>query len=225
MPQIHTQGFPHELPRSRSHNGPTNPRNKSQHTPKWNHNSRSKGLRQICLARTNVRSTLADGLSEPGGLSEPLGWTVHINGQRHLCWEPRSLALDKEVGPGPGGPIGWAFSESSVNGSQHRRGAAAHAVDPWPWLCQEPGHESRHRDSLCWELDVRLSARSGVGPDGVTPNRGFAESYMQLSVHCSQGDLLRLSAKRSLPAQLCRKGFAEGSLSANAVSRGNRPGG
>jgi hypothetical protein len=34
------------LPRSRSHNGPTNPRNKSQTNPMRKHNSKSKGLRQ-----------------------------------------------------------------------------------------------------------------------------------------------------------------------------------
>jgi hypothetical protein len=42
------------LPRSRSHSGPTNPRNKSQMIPKRKHDSRSKGL--SCPA-----TTLADG--------------------------------------------------------------------------------------------------------------------------------------------------------------------
>jgi hypothetical protein len=52
-PKITTKGSHTILLRSRSHNGPTDPRNRSQLKAKWKHNSRTKGLRQICLSRTD----------------------------------------------------------------------------------------------------------------------------------------------------------------------------
>jgi hypothetical protein len=56
------------LPRLRSHNGPTNPRNKPQTIPKRKHNSRSKGL--SCPAKA-----LANGLWGRGGRSARTGQT------------------------------------------------------------------------------------------------------------------------------------------------------
>jgi hypothetical protein len=58
------------FPRSRSHSGPTNPRNKTQTIPKQKHNSKSKGV--SCLA-----TTLADSTRTWGGQSADTGWTVH----------------------------------------------------------------------------------------------------------------------------------------------------
>jgi hypothetical protein len=57
------------LPRSRSHNVPTNPRNKPQTIPKQKQNSRSKGLSNSVQAQVN-------GLRWPGGLSPWGRWTV-----------------------------------------------------------------------------------------------------------------------------------------------------
>jgi hypothetical protein len=57
------------LPRSRSHNGPINPRNKPQTIPKWKHDSRSKGF--SCPA-----TTLADSPRPWGGRSAVTGQTV-----------------------------------------------------------------------------------------------------------------------------------------------------
>jgi hypothetical protein len=57
--QNHHYGFPRELAKACSHNGPTNPRNKSQLKPKRKHNSRSKGLRLF-------EKLLADCLQDPG---------------------------------------------------------------------------------------------------------------------------------------------------------------
>jgi hypothetical protein len=50
-PKINSKDSHTNLPRSRSHNRPTNPRNKSKQVAKQKHNSKSEGLRQICLAR------------------------------------------------------------------------------------------------------------------------------------------------------------------------------
>jgi hypothetical protein len=43
-PKFTTKDSHTSLPRLRSHNGPTNPRNKPQTIPKQKHESRSKGL-------------------------------------------------------------------------------------------------------------------------------------------------------------------------------------
>jgi hypothetical protein len=60
------------LPRSRSHNGPTNPRNKPQTILKRKNNSRSNGL--SCPATTKIRADRPHGYDVPsascGGLSE-----------------------------------------------------------------------------------------------------------------------------------------------------------
>jgi hypothetical protein len=57
------------LLRSRSHDGPTNPRNKTQMIPKRKHESRSKGL-------SNPAQCLADGPRAWGGQSADTGRTV-----------------------------------------------------------------------------------------------------------------------------------------------------
>jgi hypothetical protein len=56
------------LPRSRSHYGPTNPRNKPQTIPKRKHESRSKGL-------SNPAQCQADGPRAWVGQSADTGWT------------------------------------------------------------------------------------------------------------------------------------------------------
>jgi hypothetical protein len=58
-PKFTTKDSHMSLPRSRSHNGPTNPRNKPQTISKRKHNSRSKGL-----------SSPAKTLGGPSGTSE-----------------------------------------------------------------------------------------------------------------------------------------------------------
>jgi hypothetical protein len=68
-PEFTTKDSHTSLPRSRSHNGPTNPRNKPQTIPKRKHDSRSKGL--SCPA-----TTLADSPRPWGGRSAVTGRTV-----------------------------------------------------------------------------------------------------------------------------------------------------
>jgi hypothetical protein len=63
-PKFTTKDSHTSLPRSRSHNGPTNSRNKPQTISKRKHDSRSKGLR--CPANHQV-----DCLRPPGG---PSAW-------------------------------------------------------------------------------------------------------------------------------------------------------
>jgi hypothetical protein len=64
---------PHtSLPRSRSHSGPTNPRNKPQAIPKRKQDSRSKGLNNPAQCR-------ADGPRAGGGWSADTGRTVHYS--------------------------------------------------------------------------------------------------------------------------------------------------
>jgi hypothetical protein len=66
------------LPRSRSHIGPTNPKNKSKQVAKRKHNSRSKGLRQICLPGTDGPTSSHGRSVKTSGWSDPLGRTVRI---------------------------------------------------------------------------------------------------------------------------------------------------
>jgi hypothetical protein len=68
-PKFTTKDSHMSLPRSRSHNGPTNPRNKPQTTPKRKKNTRSKGL-------SNSAEAEADGPRGWGGRSADTGRTV-----------------------------------------------------------------------------------------------------------------------------------------------------
>jgi hypothetical protein len=69
-PKFTTKDSHTSLPRSRSHNGPTNPRNKPQTIPKRKRNSRSKGLSNSALHQ-------ADRLQAPDGPSAWLRRTIH----------------------------------------------------------------------------------------------------------------------------------------------------
>jgi hypothetical protein len=61
-PKFTTKDSHASLPRSRSHSGPTNPRNNHQMIPKRKHNSRSKGL-------SSSTRHQADSPRWPGGQS------------------------------------------------------------------------------------------------------------------------------------------------------------
>jgi hypothetical protein len=69
-PKFTTKDSHTSLPRSRSHNAPTNPRNKLQTIPKRKHESRSKGL-------SNPVQCQADGPRGWGGGSADTGRTAH----------------------------------------------------------------------------------------------------------------------------------------------------
>jgi hypothetical protein len=90
----HNQGFHTSLPRSRSHNGPTNPRNKPQTIPKWKHNSRSKGL--SCPAKPLADSPRGYGgpSASCGGLSKKRSRTSSTTPSimDRLCW-PRGPSV------------------------------------------------------------------------------------------------------------------------------------
>jgi hypothetical protein len=68
-PEFTTKDSHMTLPRSRSHSGPTNPRNKPQMIPKRKHDSRSKGL-------SYPATTLADSPRHRDGRSAVTGRTV-----------------------------------------------------------------------------------------------------------------------------------------------------
>jgi hypothetical protein len=68
-PKFTTKDSHTSLPRSRSHNKPTNPRNKLQTIPKRKHDSKSKEL-------SNPTQCLADGPQGWGGRSADTGRTV-----------------------------------------------------------------------------------------------------------------------------------------------------
>jgi hypothetical protein len=78
-PKITTKGSHTSSPRSCSHDGPTNPRNKSQRKPKRKHNSKREELRQFAVHRANRRQEGGgvDCSQGPGGPSEGRAWTVH----------------------------------------------------------------------------------------------------------------------------------------------------
>jgi hypothetical protein len=68
--KFRTTGSHMSLPRSRSHNGPTNPRNETQTIPKRKHEPRRKGL--SCSA-----AVLAYGPRPWGGQSAATARTIH----------------------------------------------------------------------------------------------------------------------------------------------------
>jgi hypothetical protein len=82
-PKFTTTDSHTSLPRSRSHNGPTNPRNKPQLNPTRKHNSKSKRLRQSgkhqadrpqCpgrLSARRARTVREEGTDRPKMLPEP----------------------------------------------------------------------------------------------------------------------------------------------------------
>jgi hypothetical protein len=90
-PKFTTKDSQTSLPKSRSHNEPTNPRTKPQTIPKRKRNSKSKGLSNSALdqadhpqalggpserPRRTVREAAADRLRGLGGLSSGLRRTV-----------------------------------------------------------------------------------------------------------------------------------------------------
>jgi hypothetical protein len=82
-PKLTTKDSHTSLPRSCCHNGPTNPRSNSQHNQKRKHNSRGKGLSQLCQPWTDRPyrgRRLFVGYSGP---SVKLGRTVRIKHQNH----------------------------------------------------------------------------------------------------------------------------------------------
>jgi hypothetical protein len=85
-PKFTTKDSHTSLSRSRSHTGPTNPRNKPQTIPKRKHDSKSKGL--SCAVKA-----LADGSRARGGRSARTGWTVRdpwMDGSLHTTGPPAS---------------------------------------------------------------------------------------------------------------------------------------
>jgi hypothetical protein len=66
---VHTTGSHTNLSRSRSHNGPTNPRNKSKQKSTWKHNSRGNELSQSAALQ-------ADSSQGRGRQSAGTWWTV-----------------------------------------------------------------------------------------------------------------------------------------------------
>jgi hypothetical protein len=92
-PKFTTKDSYTSLPRSRSHNGPTNPRNKPQTTPKQKHNSRNKG-------QSNPAQCRADGPRARGGRSADGGRTVHYpraNGPLNAIGTPDELLETRMV--------------------------------------------------------------------------------------------------------------------------------
>jgi hypothetical protein len=79
-PKFTTKDSHTSLPRSYSHYGPTNPRNKPQPIPKRKRNSRSKGLSNSALDQ-------AECPQAPSGPSARLGRTV----RGHLADRPQGL--------------------------------------------------------------------------------------------------------------------------------------
>jgi hypothetical protein len=64
------------LPRSHSHNGPTNPKNKPQTIPKRKRNSKSKGLSSSALDQADCPQAPTDRPRDVGGLSASTGQSV-----------------------------------------------------------------------------------------------------------------------------------------------------
>jgi hypothetical protein len=94
-PKFTTKDSHTSLPRSRSHDGRTNPRNKPQTIPKRKNESRSKGL--SCSA-----AVLADGPRPWGGRFAALGRTVRdhrADGPRHMADGP--LITNRMTQPAP----------------------------------------------------------------------------------------------------------------------------
>jgi hypothetical protein len=90
------------LPRSHSHNVPTNPRNKPKLKETQKRNSRSKELRQPAVPRQTVHGALADGTQGVGGRSARSRQTVrncYLNNQYCTLKYRQSVANPRTVWP------------------------------------------------------------------------------------------------------------------------------
>jgi hypothetical protein len=94
MPEIHIKDSHTSLPRSRSHNGPTNPRNKPQLKATRKHNSRSEGLRQSMVPRADHPHGPRGLSAGPGRLSTGLLRTVRNSLLSHqYCTSKNGLSV------------------------------------------------------------------------------------------------------------------------------------
>jgi hypothetical protein len=97
-PKPTTKDSQTSLPRSRSHNGPTNPRNKSQTNPTRKHNSKSKGLRQSGKHQ-------ADHPRCPGRLSARRARTVREESTNRPKLLPEPPVVHREKRTARDGPV------------------------------------------------------------------------------------------------------------------------
>jgi hypothetical protein len=65
-PKFTTEDSHTSLPRSRSHNGPTNPRSKPQTIPKRKRNSKSEGLSSSALDQADCPQAPGEPSARPG---------------------------------------------------------------------------------------------------------------------------------------------------------------
>jgi hypothetical protein len=115
------------LPRSRSHNGPTNSRNKPQTIPKRKHDSRSKGL--SCPANHQ-----ADCLRPQGGPSAWVRQTV-----RKLRWTVRKTFPNLRTAPSVTDRPRWARRLSTppqtvCHSSMDRPRTSCNKNPPTKWI-------------------------------------------------------------------------------------------
>jgi hypothetical protein len=109
------------LPRSRSHNRPTNPRNTPQLKATWKRNSRSKGLRQLRSPRRTVWSDGADGPRVASGRSAR-SWRTVRNSKPNLQFAPSKIQTVRELtanspllADGPASPGGRSGQQDPTN--------------------------------------------------------------------------------------------------------------
>jgi hypothetical protein len=115
-PKFTTKDSHTSLPRSRSHNKPTNPRNKPQLKAKRKRNSRSKGLRQSTVPG-------ADGPRWTGGQSVRTRRTVRKifpNNQYRTSKYGRSVIYPRTVREQPV-PRGWSETEGGRSAKHLQR--------------------------------------------------------------------------------------------------------
>jgi hypothetical protein len=161
QPRTHTS-----LPRSRSHNGPTNPRNKPQTNPKRKCNSRSKWLRQSAYLGRTVRM---EGRTVRGAKADcPHGQVgPYANSSRTTSSAPRNTDRPYPT-RGPSAIEGLsALTSRTVYQTSCKRKSTTRRVEQktrknsrWPRrtaCCQAPrGPSARHLWTVCQEIYLQL---------------------------------------------------------------------
>jgi hypothetical protein len=141
-PKFTTTDSHMSLPRSCSHNGPTNPRNKPQTIPKRKHEARSKGLAVLQEPWRTVRGPGVDGLRSPCG---------------------RSLTH---------GELSIKHEQNDPTGTSTRGRSAKHPPVKSNWRTRSKPKCSRTRDEHEEHLDELLHADSPRAPHGRSARHG-----------------------------------------------------
>jgi hypothetical protein len=179
-PNFTTKDSHMSFPRSRSHNGPTNPRRKPQTIPKQKRNSRSKGLSSSARHQ-------ADSPRWPGRWSTRHGRTVRgtrMDSPKKLIeppvahlekWTVRALPSDGQWATGAARTVRDIQADGPPNSSRPKTAAKADRNES----AQELAKNTKNTWTNCTSRKVRLL--SADGPPGTVTARAKPPTQLWIS--------------------------------------------